>query len=88
MFLFSEATTTDIPKLIKRININKAMGEDQIPPKLIKTANNFLVESLKNINSCFSTSTFPDLSKRVSVTLIDKGALISIFTETTDLSVF
>ena len=62
-------TTTDILKLIKCIDISKAMGEDQIPPKLITTANNFLVEPLTNImNSCFSTSTFPDLGKSLSYT--------------------
>ena len=43
-FPFSEVTTTDMLKLIKRININKTMGEDQIPPKVIKTGGNFLVE--------------------------------------------
>ena len=32
-FSFSEVTTTDVSK-IKHININKGMGEDQIPPKL------------------------------------------------------
>ena len=47
------------------------MGEDQIPPKLIKTAGSFFVEPLTD--SCFSTSTFPALVKRVLVTPIDKG---------------
>ena len=73
-FSFSEVTTTDVLKLIKRININKAMGEDQIPSKLIKTAGNFLVEPLTDIiNSFFSTSTFPDLVKGASVAPIDTG---------------
>ena len=73
-FSFSEVTTTDVLKLIKRININKAVGEDQTPPNLIKVAGNFLVEPLTDIiNSCFRTSTFPDLAKRASVTPIDKG---------------
>ena len=50
------------------------MGEDQIQPKLIKTAGNFLVKPLTEIiNSGFSTSTFPYLAKRASVTPIDKG---------------
>ena len=50
------------------------MGEDQIPPKLIKTADNFLVEPLTDIiNSCFNTSTFPELAKRTLVTPIDKS---------------
>ena len=73
-FSFSEVTTTDLLKLIKPININKAMGEDQISPKLIKIVTNFLVEPLTDIiNSGFSTSTFSQLTKRASVTLIDKG---------------
>ena len=49
------------------------MREDQIPPKLIKIAGNFLVEPLAGISSCFSTSTFPDLARRTSVTPTDKG---------------
>ena len=50
------------------------MGEGQIPPKLIKTAGTFLVEPVTDIiNSFFCTSTFPELAKRDSVTLIDKG---------------
>ena len=73
-FTFSKVTTTDVLKSIKPININKAMGEDQIPPKLIKTAGNFLVEPLTDIiNFGFSTGTFPDLAKEASVTPIDKG---------------
>ena len=52
------------------------MGEDQIPTKLMKTAGNFLVESLTDIiNSCFSTSTFLDVAKRASVSSIDKGGI-------------
>ena len=49
------------------------MGEYQIPPKLIKTVGNFLVEPLTNIiNSYFSTSTFPNRTNRASVTPIAK----------------
>ena len=88
-FSFSEVTTADLLKLIKRININKVIGEDQIPPNLIKIAGNFLVEPLTDIiNSCFRTSTFTDMEKRASVTPIDKVVLISIFTQATDLLVF
>ena len=42
-FSLSEATTTDISKLIKSIKVNKASGEDQISPNLINTAGNFFV---------------------------------------------
>ena len=60
-------TTTDVLKLMKRIIT--------LPPKLMKTAGNFLVEPVTDIiNSCFSTSTFPDLAKRASFTPIDKAA--------------
>ena len=71
--MFFEVTATDVFKLIKHININKVTGEDQILPTLMKTADNFLVELFTDINSCFNTSTFPDLAKRASVTPIDKG---------------
>ena len=66
-------TATDILKLIKRIDINKVKGEDQIPPKIIKTDCNFLVEPLTDIKSCFITSTFHDMAKRASVSPIDKA---------------
>ena len=60
--------------LTKRINMNKAIGKDQIPPRLIKSAGNFLVEPLVGIiNSCFNINTFPDQEKRASVTPVDKG---------------
>ena len=82
-------TTTEVLKLIKRINISKVIGEDQIPPKLIKTAGNFLAEPLTDIiNSCFSASTFPDLAKRASITPIHKMVLINILTHITDPLVF
>ena len=70
--------------------MNKDMGEDQIPPNLIKTDGNFLVEPLTDIiNSCFSTSIFPDLAKRASVTPIAKGGTDKhIYTNYRPVSVF
>lgn len=51
------------------------MGKDQIPPKLIKIAGEFLVEILSNIiNCCPDTSTFHDLGKRASVIPVDNGS--------------
>ena len=79
IFSFSEVTTTDVLKL-KRININKAMGEDQIPPKLIETADNFLVEPV----SRFSLTR----QKEPQLHLLANVVLISIFTPTADLLVF
>ena len=70
-FSFAEATTGDV--LLKRLNINKAMGEDPIPLKLVKITGEFLVESLTDIiNSCFNRSTFPDLAKWGLVIPVDK----------------
>ena len=61
-------------KLIKCVNINKAMGEDNIPPKLIKIADEFFVEPFtETTKSCFNTSIFSDLAKRVSVTPVGKS---------------
>ena len=54
--------------------MTKAMGEDEIPPKLTKTVGSFLAEPLADIiNFCFSISTFADLTQRASVTPTDKG---------------
>ena len=68
------------------------MGEGQMPTKLIKTAGNFLVGSFSDIiNSCFSTSTFPDLAKRASVTPIDKDGTVNVlntFLKIIELSIF
>ena len=90
MFFFPEVTTMDVLKLIKRININKAMGEDQIRPKLIKTAGNFFAEPLLQILST------PVLVQVLSLTWqkephlqrLTRVVLISIFTQTIDLLLF
>ena len=40
------------------------MGEDQIPPKLVKIAGEFFVKPLTDIiNSCLYSSSFLDLQK-------------------------
>ena len=75
-FYFVEVTTGDALKLIKRLKMNKAVGEDQTPPTLVKVAGKFLVEPLTDIiNCCFSRSTFPDLANTASVTPIHKGGI-------------
>ena len=48
------------------------MGQDQIPPKLVKIAGEFLVKPLTDIiNSCLDISSSLDLAKRGSETPID-----------------
>ena len=69
--------------------MNKVIGEDQISPKLNKTAGNFFVEPLTDIiNSCFNTSTSPHLEKAAQLHLLTRVVLTSILTQTTDLLVF
>ena len=49
------------------------MREDEIPPKLVNIAGKFLVEPLNDIiNSCFNTSTFPDLAMPIDKVGTDK----------------
>ena len=73
-FSFFVVTKMDVLKSVKHINMNRTMWKDQIPLNLIKTAGTFFVELFTDIiNNGFSTSTFPDLSKRSSVTPHDKG---------------
>ena len=61
-------------KTYKKIKVDKASGEDKIPPRLLKMASNFLSEPITNIiNTAIDTNTFPDRAKQASVTPIDKG---------------
>ena len=54
--------------------MDKASGEDKIPPRLVKMASNFLSEPIANIiNTAIDTNIFPDRAKRASVTPTDKG---------------
>ena len=49
------------------------MGEDQIPPQMVKIAVDFCVEPLTDIiSSCYNTRTFPELAKKAPVTPIGK----------------
>ena len=56
------------------------MGEDQIPPKLIETADNFLVEPVSRFSLTWQ--------KEPQLHLLANVVLISIFTQTADLLVF
>ena len=43
---FQQITTFEVKKLLKEINIKKAVGVDTIPPKLIKVGANIIAEPL------------------------------------------
>ena len=73
-FVLNKGNVQDLEKLIKKIKVEKASGEDKIPPRLAKMASNFLFEPITDmINTAIDTNTFPDRAKQASVTPIDKG---------------
>ena len=49
----------DISQQIKRLDINKAKQESDIPKKLVKRLDNLIVDFLQeNFNNCFKKGTF------------------------------
>ena len=54
--------------------MDKASGEDKIPPRLVEMASNFLPKPISDIiNTAIDTNTFLDRAKQASVEPIDKG---------------
>ena len=82
-FVLNKGNVQDLEKLIKKIKVEKASGEDKIPPRLVKMASNFLFEPITDmINTAIDTNTFPDNAKQnkhLSHQLIKVG-VISTFT--------
>ena len=73
-FDFQQITTSEVKKLLKEIEIKKAVGIDTIPPKLIKIGADIIAESLTQaINCCLRQGIFPDNAKIASVVPVDKG---------------
>ena len=73
-FFFKPVTPSEIEKLIKCLNTNKAEGIDTIPPKLIEIAADFLTPLLTvAINKSVDENIFPDSTKIASVIFLDKG---------------
>ena len=57
-------------------NVEKAIGVNTIPPKLIKTGSDIIAEPLEQAISCYlCQSIFPDNAKIASVLPLDKGKL-------------
>ena len=73
-FDFQQITTSEVKKLLKEIDIKKAVGVDTIPPKLIKIGADIIADSLTQaINCCLRQGIFPDNAKIASVVPVDKG---------------
>ena len=72
-FSFEPITADDISQQIKRLDINKATQESDIPIKLVKRSNNLIVNYLQeNFNNCLKKGTFSKEFKKVPVHLTHK----------------
>ena len=73
-FDFQQVKPPEVKRLLKEIDIKKAVGVDTIPPKLIKIGAYIIPEPLtKAINCCLRQSIFPDNAKIAPVVPVDKG---------------
>ena len=73
-FDFQQITSCEVKKLLKEIDIKKAVGVYTIPPKLIKIGADIIAESLTQAKSCcLRQGIFPDNAKIASVDPVDKG---------------
>ena len=67
-FSFEPITADDISQQIKRLDINKATQESDIPTKLVKRFDNFIVDYLQeNFNNCLKKDTFPKDFQKAAV---------------------
>ena len=66
--------TSEVKKLLKEIDIKKAVGVDTIPPKLIQVGADIIAEPLTQAINCYlRLGIFPDNAKIASVVPVDKG---------------
>ena len=75
-FDFQQIKAPQVKKLLKEIDIKKAVGVDAIPPKLIKIGADIIAEPLTQaINCCLREGIFPNNAKVASVVPFDEGKL-------------
>ena len=73
-FDLQQVKASKVKKLLKEIDIKKAVGVDKIPTKLIKIGADIIAEPLTQaINCCLGQGIFPGNAKVASVVLLDKG---------------
>ena len=66
--------TSEVKKLVKEIDIKKAVGVDTIPPKLIQIGADNIAEPLTHAINCYlRLGFFQDNAKIASVVPLDKG---------------
>ena len=73
-FDFQQVKPPEVKRLLKEIDVKKAVGADTIPPKLIKIGADIIAEPLmKATNCCLRQGIFPDNAKIASVVPVNKG---------------
>ena len=73
MFL-QKASESEVGKHFHEININKGVGIDEIPPKLLKWGEEIFIPIITHIfNKCLSTGIYPDDLKLARVIPVFKG---------------
>ena len=73
-FDFQQIKTPEVKKLLKEIDIKKAVGVDAIPPKLMKIGADIIAELLtQSTNCCLRQGIFSGKAKVASVVPFDKG---------------
>ena len=74
-FGFKEATTAEIIKIIKALDINSATGIDTVSPKLVAMSPDVTVEPITKLAnaSAIQRSIFPSCEKLASVTPVFKN---------------
>ena len=70
---------TDVMDQLKILNVNKAYGPDQLPPRLLKEAKEYIYKPLtKLFNKSLQTQTFPLIWKRANVLPVYKKGAANI----------
>ena len=73
--IFLDAVTeNEVEFEIRKLNVNKSCGHDEIPPKLVKKVSKYIVKQLTYIyNQSFLTGSIPDDLKVALVTPVFKA---------------
>ena len=74
-FSFEPITADDILQQIKRLDINKATQESDIPAKLVKRFDNLIVDYLqKHFNICLKVPSLKTFKELFFIQLIERAA--------------
>ena len=72
-FNFKHMSCDDVRNVLHKINVKKATGYDNIPPKIVQMCSNELCTVITSIiNDCFKSNAFPDDMKKAEITPLFK----------------